>query len=67
MIRIELNGQTREIPEGFSVADLLVVDGADRQQVAVVVNERIVRPDARPVCILQENDQVEVLVFAGGG
>lgn len=67
MIRIELNGQTREIHEGSSVADLLVLDGADRQQVAVVVNERIVRPDDRPACILQENDQVEVLVFAGGG
>jgi sulfur carrier protein len=67
LIQIALNGEKRDVPEGSSVADLLAVSGADRQQVAVVVNERIVRPDDRQSCILQENDQIDVLVFAGGG
>ncbi|HWQ26511.1 MAG TPA: sulfur carrier protein ThiS [Chlorobaculum sp.] len=67
LIQIALNGEKREVREGSSVADLLAVSGADRQQVAVVVNERIVRPDDRQSCILQKNDQVDVLVFAGGG
>jgi sulfur carrier protein len=67
LIQIALNGEKLEVPDGSSVADLLVISGADRQQVAVVVNERIVRPGDRRSCILQKNDQIDVLVFAGGG
>ncbi|HWR02132.1 MAG TPA: sulfur carrier protein ThiS [Chlorobaculum sp.] len=67
MIKITLNGQAREIAGGSSVAELLALSGADRQQVAVVVNEQIVRPEERKARILEENDQVDVLVFAGGG
>ncbi|NTW52703.1 MAG: sulfur carrier protein ThiS [Chlorobiaceae bacterium] len=66
-IQIALNGQPQQIPEGSSVADLLALSGADRQQVAVVVNEHIVRPDERQGYPLHHNDQVDVLVFAGGG
>ena len=66
-IAITLNGERREIPAGATVSELLVITEADRQPVAVVVNENIVRPDQRDSCILQDEDQVEILVFAGGG
>ena len=66
-IAITLNGERREIPAGATVSELLVIAEADRQPVAVVVNENIVRPDQRDSCILQDEDQVEILVFAGGG
>ena len=66
-IGITLNGERKNVPEGASVADLLNTLGAESQNVAVVVNENIVRPDARASVLLQENDQVEILVFAGGG
>jgi len=55
------------MPEGSSVADLLELAGTGRQQVAVVLNEAIVRPENRATTLLKENDQVDVLVFAGGG
>jgi len=67
MIRITLNGEKREFPSGSSVADLLKLERAESQKVAVVVNENIVRPDDRTSVILQDGDQVEILVFAGGG
>jgi len=66
-IAITLNGESREIPAGATVSELLVIAEADRQPVAVVVNENIVRPEERPSRVLQAGDQVEVLVFAGGG
>jgi sulfur carrier protein len=66
-IHITLNGERKEIPAGSTVAELLVIADAGRQPVAVVVNEHIVRPDQRDSCILQDQDQVEILVFAGGG
>jgi len=67
MIRITLNGEKREFPSGSSVADLLKLECAESQKVAVIVNENIVRPDDRASLILQDGDQVELLVFAGGG
>lgn len=66
-IHITLNGQKSELPSGSSVADLLKREGAELQKVAVVVNEAIVRPDDRATLILKEGDQVELLIFAGGG
>ena len=66
-IAITLNGESKEIPAGTTVAGLLVIADALHQPVAVVVNENIVRPDQRDSCILQDEDQVEILVFAGGG
>jgi sulfur carrier protein len=67
MISITLNGERHEVLKGSSISDLLPVVGADRQQVAVVVNSRIVRPEERPEYILDENDEVDILIFAGGG
>jgi len=67
MITITLNGERTGIPEGSSVLDLLSIAGADRKQVAVVVNETIIRPADRSATTLKENDQVDLLVFAGGG
>ena len=66
-IAITLNGESKEIPAGTTVAGLLVIADALSQPVAVVVNENIVRPDQRDSCILRDEDQVEILVFAGGG
>ena len=66
-IAITLNGERKEVPAGTTVAGLLVIADALSQPVAVVVNENIVRPDQRDSCILRDEDQVEILVFAGGG
>ena len=67
MITITLNGQQREIQEGSSVEDILSIIGAEKQRVAVVVNENIVYPEKRGSVLLQEKDLVEVLSFVAGG
>ncbi|NTW52111.1 MAG: sulfur carrier protein ThiS [Chlorobiaceae bacterium] len=67
MISITLNGQRHEVAAGSSISDLLPLVGADRQQVAVVANSLIVRPEERSDFILNENDEVDILIFAGGG
>jgi len=67
MITITLNGQQREIQEGSSVEDILGIIGAEKQRVAVVVNENIVYPEKRGSVLLQEKDLVEVLSFVAGG
>ena len=67
MITITLNGEQRDIPEGSTVEDMLGTVGAEKQRVAVVVNENIVNPEQRNGMVLRENDQVEVLAFVEGG
>jgi sulfur carrier protein len=66
-ITIILNGERTGIPEGSTVAELLDLAGAEGQRIAVVVNEAVIRPGDRSATILKENDQVDLLVFAGGG
>ena len=46
---------------------MLSIIGSDGKSVAVLVNQQIIRPENRPARILQEGDQVELLIFAGGG
>ncbi|NTV06368.1 MAG: sulfur carrier protein ThiS [Chlorobiaceae bacterium] len=67
MITIELNGKQQPLPSGSAVSDLLKIIGADGKNVAIVVNEQIIRPENRPAHFLQEGDRVELLIFAGGG
>ncbi|MEI6652084.1 MAG: sulfur carrier protein ThiS [Chlorobiaceae bacterium] len=67
MITIELNGQQQPLPPGSTVSDLLSIIGSDGKSVAVVVNDRVIRPENRPSHLLQEGDRVELLIFAGGG
>jgi sulfur carrier protein len=67
MITIELNGQQQPLPPASTVSDLFAIIGSDGKSVAVVVNDRIIRPENRSAHLLQEGDRVELLIFAGGG
>ena len=67
MITITLNGEQRDIHDGSTVDDILSTIGAEKQRVAVVVNENIISPEKRRSLVLRENDQVEVLSFVEGG
>ena len=67
MITIELNGQQQPLPTGSAISDLLAIIGSDGKSVAVLVNQQIIRPENRSARMLQEGDQVELLIFAGGG
>ncbi len=66
-ISITLNGERRKVPEGTNIADLLELAGTGDRKVAVVLNETIIRQADQATTPLAENDQVDVLAFAGGG
>ncbi|MEI6846518.1 MAG: sulfur carrier protein ThiS [Chlorobiaceae bacterium] len=67
MITIELNGEKQFIPSGSNINELLSIIGSDGKHVAVLVNEKNIRPENRSAHLLQDSDRVEVLIFAGGG
>jgi thiamine biosynthesis protein ThiS len=66
-MRIEVNGKTREIEEGRSIADLLAELELDDRLIVVELNREIVRSTERADVGLQSGDRVEIVHFVGGG
>lgn len=66
-IHISLNDKKHELPDGATVAQLLAGFSGTTKGVAVVVNETIIAKAAYDSTKLTEDDQVDVLTFAGGG
>ncbi|HEX9402077.1 MAG TPA: sulfur carrier protein ThiS [Anaeromyxobacter sp.] len=66
-MQVRLNGELREVPDGTSVAALLVHLGVRAQRVAVEVNETVVTKDRYDGHQLAPGDSVEIVAFVGGG
>jgi sulfur carrier protein len=64
---LSVNGDPREVPEGATVAELLVHLGVPRERVAVEVNGAVVRKALHDQHRLAAGDLVEVVAFVGGG
>ena len=66
-MRIEVNGEAREVPEGHTVEALLDSLGLDRRLVVVELNRQIVRKTEIADVTLQDGDRLELVHFVGGG
>jgi thiamine biosynthesis protein ThiS len=66
-IRVEVNGEPREVPDGASVADLLRLLNLAAPKVAVERNLEIVPRSAWAATTLSAGDRLEVVHFIGGG
>lgn len=67
-LTLTVNGSTRQLTAGSSVADLLRTLGVDAQMVVVEHNRAILR-DRRAFSslLLAEGDSLEIVHFVGGG
>ena len=66
-MQVFLNGETREVADGATVADLILTLGLGAARVAVERNQRIVPSPARPAEKLADGDRLEIVTFVGGG
>ncbi len=66
-MRIEVNGEAREVAEGLTVADLLRELGVGAEPVAVERNREVVPRAEHGALRLAEGDAIEVVHFVGGG
>ena len=64
---ILLNGQTRTLATGATIANLLEAEGLAGRRVAVEVNGEIVPRGVHATHALAEGDRVEVVHALGGG
>jgi sulfur carrier protein len=66
-VEVLVNGQSQEVAEGTTVAQLLAERGMLASHVAVEVNLQLVPRDTHAQRVLQEGDRLEVVTLVGGG
>jgi len=67
-VRIQINGQPREIPQSsLSLNELLDTLSLPSQRIAVELNKTIVPRSQWEKTTLKDGDQIEIVHFVGGG
>ena len=66
-LEITVNGETRRVAAGTTVADLVraLARGGDR--VAVERNHEVVPRAEHATCVVEAGDRIEIVAFVGGG
>ena len=66
-MRLTINGETREVPPGLSVAGLIQHLGLSDGPVAVERNREVVVRGQHESVLLEADDVIEIVHFVGGG
>lgn len=66
-MKLEINGESREIPPVSNVRELLQLLGIAEGRVAVEVNRKIIRRTDWESTPISNLDRVEIVQFVGGG
>lgn len=67
LLRIQVNGELREVDENIALPQLVAILNLKPEQVAVELNRQVVRRTSWETTILQPDDTVEIVHFVGGG
>ncbi|HWL11012.1 MAG TPA: sulfur carrier protein ThiS [Planctomicrobium sp.] len=62
-----MNGESREVPDSTTVAQLLALLELDPRFLAVERNRELVPRTQHADCQLEPNDEIEVVTLVGGG
>lgn len=66
-MRVKVNGQEQDLPEGTTVAGLLERMAVRPERVVVEVNLEVVPRERLAERRLEEGDRVEIVAFMAGG
>lgn len=66
-VRIQLNGEPREVPAGTTIVALVRLLGAPPEGVAVALNGEVIPRAHHATRTLLAGDEVEVIRAVGGG
>lgn len=67
MIEIVINGETKSVEAGLSIANFLEQLNLTSPAVAVEVNQQIQPRDTHHQTVLQNGDVLEIVTLVGGG
>lgn len=66
-MRIQVNCEFREVNENISLLELIASLSLKADQVAIELNQNVVRRAQWQTTMLQADDKVEIVHFVGGG
>jgi sulfur carrier protein len=67
ILRIQVNGESQEVPDGSSLEDLIENLSLPRARIAIELNRNVARRAEWATTILAEGDRIEIVHFVGGG
>lgn len=67
MATINLNGESRDVPDTWTLADLLNDLQINNRYCAVERNRQLVPREQHAECRLADSDEIEVVTLVGGG
>ena len=66
MIKVTVNGDERDLPEGETIRALVERYRLSPEKVAIELNQRLLRTEKYDTP-LNQGDQIEIVTFVGGG
>jgi sulfur carrier protein len=66
-MKVSINGEWRELPDGLTVAALVNMLGVTAPQVAVELNLEVVPRARHAETAIRDGDRLEVVTLVGGG
>lgn len=67
-MKITINGEAKELRDGLSITELLVVENVEMpEMVSVQLNDEFLKQDEYTATIVKEGDDINFLYFMGGG
>lgn len=66
-MRVEINGEEREVEEPVTLSELVRQLGLTPERVAIEYNRQVARRADWPEILLAEGDRIEIVHFVGGG
>lgn len=66
-MRIEVNGEPREVGEAIKLSELVTDLALAPERVAIELNQAVVRRADWPATTIMDGDRIEIVHFVGGG
>ena len=66
-MRIQVNGQSREVDDTLSLPELIASLDLKSEQIAVELNQKVIRRSHWQQTVLRDDDKIEIVHFVGGG
>jgi sulfur carrier protein len=66
-MQLIINGESRELDEGISIAQMLEQSDLAAKRIAVEVNEQIIPKGRHAQTLLHDGDKIEIIHAIGGG
>ena len=66
-MRVQINGEQKEVPNGIDLQSLLEFLSLPQQRIAVELDRQVIRKVDWPSTQVEEGCRVEIVHFVGGG